>query len=570
MIKILHFIDFEVFHKLWTCVIINPIDKTHVEIANDREELRVYYEAHKDEIFVGFNIRKYDQYIFKALLAGFDPKKVNDFMIVKHQDGWRYSDIFRDIPLLFYDVMPQPPVSLKTLEGFMGSDIRETEIPFDYDGEFTPEMIARVLKYNRHDVEQTIEVFMRRKNEFDAVMSLIKTFKLGLHHVNKTKAQLSALILGCRKAEHNDEWDIQFVPCLDIKKYSYIVDWFKNPENRAYDKRLETTVCGIPHTFAWGGLHGAPAKPIHAKGLILHVDVTSFYPSIMIEWGMLTRNSTNPSKFKEIYDERVALKKAGKKKEQAPYKIVLNATYGICKDKFSSAYDPRQANNICVNGQLLLLDLLEHLEGHCKVLNVNTDGLIIQIPDTDEAFEIIDDICYEWETRTRMGLGLDVVHELWQKDVNNYLWIDEKGEIERKGAYVKELGDLDYDLPIVNRALINFMLKGIPVEDTVYREQRLKEFQKVVKISSKYYAGWHNGRVLTDKTFRVFASTCEMDTIIGKIKSPGASPEKFGVTPERCFIVNEDVNEMLVDDRLDKQWYINEAKVRLQRFGAEI
>lgn len=563
----LHFIDFEVYAKLWCCVIISPTNKTCVEIVNDRKQLQKYYEQYKNEIFVGYNIRKYDQYIFKAIIAGFDPKQVNDFIIVKKQDGWRYSDIFKDIPLLFYDVMPQPPVSLKTLEGFMGSDIRETEIPFDYEGEFTPEMLAQVLKYNRHDVEQTIEVFLRRKNEFDAVMSLIKTFKLPLHNVNKTKAQLSALILGCRRTDRDDEWDIQFVPCLNIKKYAHVIDWFANPDNRAYDKCLETTVCGIPHIFAWGGLHGAPDEPIHTKGLILHVDVTSFYPSIMIEWNMLTRNSTNPGKFKEIYDERVALKKAGKKKEQAPYKIVLNATYGICKDKFSAAYDPRQANNICVNGQLLLLDLLEHLEPYCKVLNVNTDGLIIQIPDTDEAFDKIDDICYEWEKRTRMGLGLDVIRELWQKDVNDYLWIDEKGEVERKGAYVKELNDLDYDLPIINRAIYDYMVKKIPVEVTIQQETRLKEFQKVVKVSNKYYAGWYNGKVLTDTTFRVFASRRHEDGIIGKIKTPDAKPEKFGNTPKHCFIYNDDVNDVPVDNRLDKQWYIDLANKRLKDFG---
>ncbi len=41
--------------------------------------------------------------------------------------------------------------------------------------------------------------------------------------------------------------------------------------------------------------------------------------------------------------------------------------------------------------------------------------------------------------KCNISLGLDVVSEIFQKDVNNYLWIDSKGKIERKGAYVKEL-----------------------------------------------------------------------------------------------------------------------------------
>ena len=48
-------------------------------------------------------------------------------------------------------------------------------------------------------------------------------------------------------------------------------------------------------------------------------------------------------------------------KEQQPYKIVLNGTYGASKDKYNNLYDPLQANNVCINGQLMLLDLIEHV-----------------------------------------------------------------------------------------------------------------------------------------------------------------------------------------------------------------
>lgn len=36
--------------------------------------------------------------------------------------------------MINYDVMPNPPVGLKTMEGFMGSNIKETEVPFDIKG----------------------------------------------------------------------------------------------------------------------------------------------------------------------------------------------------------------------------------------------------------------------------------------------------------------------------------------------------------------------------------------------------------------------------------------------------
>lgn len=558
------FFDFEVFKYDWLVVIINPFEGSITKIDNDKNALQAFYDAHKEQIWIGYNSRNYDQYILKAILLGFDPKDVNDWIIVKEKKGWEYSYTFNQIQLYTYDCMSKF-YSLKQLEGFMGNSVQETSVPFNLDRKLTAEEIESTFKYCQHDVEQTMEVFLQTKATFDAHIAMLKAFNLPLSNISKTQAQLSALALGCVRKDWFDEWDIKLVDTLRIRKYRYVVDWFLDARNHDYSNSFNVLVCGVPHQFGWGGLHGAPDAPLHRKGLLLHVDVTSFYPSIMIRHDMLSRNVKDKSVYKQIYDTRVALKKAGKKAEQAPYKIILNSTYGICKDPTSTAYDPRQANNVCVNGQLLLLDLLEHLEGHCEVIQSNTDGLIIQIPDTDEAFDAVDDICYEWEKRTGMNLGFDVITEIWQKDVNNYIFRFEDGKIERKGAYVKPLNSLDNDLPIVNKALVENMIHGVPVEKTINECDDLREFQKIVKVSSKYQCGWHNGQMLTDKTFRVFASQIMSDSFIGKVKN--GKIEKFANTPDHCFIFNGDVNGLKVPDFLDRQYYIDMAKKRLEQFG---
>lgn len=564
----LNFFDFEVYKYDWLVVIINPFEESNVAIANDKDKLKAYYDAHKDQIWVSYNGRVYDQYIIRAILLGFNPKEVNDYIIVKGLPGWKFSDLFRRIPFFNYDAMNSYH-SLKTLEGFMGNNIKETSVPFDIDRKLTPEEIEQTIIYCTHDVKQLMEVFIQTKPDFDAHMALLKTFNLPLSNISKTKAQLSALALGCVRKDWIDEWDLQIVPTLRISKYKQVLDWFIDPLNDDYSNSLKVDVCGVPHVFGWGGIHGAPDYPVHKKGLILHVDVTSFYPTIMIKYDMLSRNVKDKSVYKQIYDTRVALKKAGKKAEQAPYKIILNATYGICKDPSSAAYDPRQANNVCVNGQLLLLDLLEHLEGHCEVIQSNTDGLIIQIEDTDEAFDQVDDICYEWESRTGMSLGFDIITEIWQKDVNNYLFKFENGTIERKGAWVKELNNLDNDLPIVNEALVQYMVNGVPVEKTIMECNHLREFQKIVKVSSKFICGFHNGQKQSDKTFRVFASVDPNDSFIGKVKIKKGveAVEKFANTPEHCFIWNDEVNFVDVPAKLDKKYYVDIAKARLKAFG---
>ena len=226
----------------------------------------------------------------------------------------------------------------------------------------------------------------------------------------------------------------------------------------------------------------------------------------------------------------------------------------------------------------MLLDLIEHLEAvqGFELIQSNTDGLIIKIPDTDEAFNAVDDVCYEWESRTGMKLDFDYIREIWQKDVNNYVFVDVDGEIERKGAYVKPNSDLDNDLPILNTALVDYFTKGTPVAKTIMDCKDLQQFQKIYKLTSKYMYAKHNGAVLKDKVFRVFASVDENDTPLYKVKEKVrktgekyVADEKFINSPTHCFIENGVVAGVSTDDvpKLNKRWYIELAEKRLKDYG---
>ena len=166
----------------------------------------------------------------------------------------------------------------------------------------------------------------------------------------------------------------------------------------------------------------------------------------------------------------------------------------MCKDPANRAYDPRNANLVCVNGQLMLLDLIEHLEviESFELIQSNTDGLIVKIRKSD--FDLLDDICYEWEKRCNMELEFDYIKEIWQGDVNNYVFRQFDGKVERKGAYVKELSSMDNDLPILNKAILDLMLKNIPIEQTVNNCNELMMFQKMCKLTGNYHHVTHNGK----------------------------------------------------------------------------
>lgn len=570
----MEFYDFEVFAFDWLCVIINPIAKTKEVIINDPILIRDYYEQHKDEIWVGYNSRNYDTYILKAILCGFNPKEVNDFIIVDGRRGWEFSNKFRNYPLLDFDIASLFH-GLKQLEAFMGNDIRETSVPFDIPRPLTEEEIAETVKYCTHDVEQTIEVFLRRKVEFDAHLALIKMFNLNISSISKSQAQLAAEILNAKRCETDDEWDIRLPQTLKLTKYKEVAKWFLNPENHDAKKSLEIGICGVPHSFAWGGLHGAISKfnyECKDDELLLMADVSQLYPCLMLVYHLLSRGvpDTGYAILKNTIDTSIRLKNEGKKKEREPYKRFNNIIYGAMGDKTNPMYDPRNRNLVCVYGQVLILMLIEKIEPYIiKLIQSNTDGIFFLIKSKD--FELIDDLVYEWEKETGLSMTFDVFIKVYQGDVNNYIIIDEKGKCKTKGAYVKGLNDLDNDLPIVNKAINDYLVKGIKIEDTINNCNELIQFQKVVKVSSKYaFAVW-NGRKQRDKTFRVFASNLEIDGLIGKCKSVGSTVEKFANTPAKCFIDNGSVLEKTVPDYLDRKWYIDLAKKRIkEKFGLEV
>lgn len=571
----LNFYDFEVFKHDWMVVVINPVTHDERVIINDADALTALYEGHKREIWVGYNNLLYDQFIFKGILCGFDPKAINDFIIAEGHKGWQYSSLLRKVYMVNYDVFhSKTDRGLKTLEAYLGNDICETTVPFDIDRKLTEAEVAETVKYCRHDVEQTIEVFMQRKSEFDARMDLLKMFDLPLAYLGKTNAQLTAIILGAERPAHprDDEFDIVPLPCLDLGPYDFIRSWYLDPANQDYFAALDFDIAGCPHKCAWGGLHGAIAQ-YAGEGYFINVDVESYYPAEMIAHKLLSRNVRDSSKFKGIRDHRIELKHA-KDPRQKALKLVVNGTYGASKDKFNALYDPRQANMVCVNGQLMLIDLMHKLvrDVGAEIIQSNTDGVLIRMPDgfdggPDAFYDSVDDVAYEWEHRTGMGLEFDEFTRVYQKDVNNYVLVAADGSMKTKGAYVKKLGPLDYDLAVVNKALVEYMVHGVPVEDTIMGDDDLIDYQRVVKVSGKYKYGVHGHERLTDRCFRVFASTRESDGMIGRVKAGKAKPEKFGNTSEHSFIDNGDVHGKKCPGYLDKGWYIQLAKTRLAQFG---
>ena len=253
--------DFEVFMYDHLAVFIDTDTHMIFSIVNDDDAFKQLYEDNKNNIWVGFNNKHYDQYVYKSIILGINPKRVSDMIILEGKDGWQISREFNKIPMINYDVFGSKAFGLKVLEGFMGNNIKETSVPFNINRKLTEEEIKEIIKYCTWDVENTGEVFMENIDTFNAFLGLIQAFpkELSIFNISDSSAQITANVLQCeRQPEWNDEMDFYFLPCIKIDKYKEVVEWFSQfigkrfeseTEKRSFYKETSLTinVAGVPH-----------------------------------------------------------------------------------------------------------------------------------------------------------------------------------------------------------------------------------------------------------------------------------------------------------------------------------
>ena len=574
------FFDCEVFAYDWLLVAFDGKEFTYIE--NDRELLQQFYNKHKKDLWIGYNCKGYDQYIVKAILLGINPKIVNDYIIRGGHPGWSFTNKFRSIKLNIYDCMVFSK-SLKQLESYMGVNIHETDVDFDLKRPLTTEERKLNREYCRDDVYNTALVFQNTKDSFDARFGLCQVAGEPLSSMAKTQAQLAAKILKAKKlgpAEWDQEFDFEYVQC--VKDYSYkhkeVIEFFDSiRESKDASASLDIDLYGTEHTFALGGLHGALPNYMWTaddETKMVHADVGSMYPTIMIEWGLLSRAIPDPKLYVEIREQRLKYKKEGNSLQQ-PLKLVLNSTYGMsgagkrdADNKYkvmSDVFDPKRMREVCINGQLMILQLIEDVceVCDCTLVQSNTDGVVFKVKNED--WDTFDKIVKTWEQRTRMTMEYDYTNAIYQRDVNNYIAIFDNGKIERKGGAVKEAKVTDNDLPVVADAVVEYFVNGVDPAEYISKESDMMRFMKTYKLSYKYDGAMHNDIVLTDKVYRVFASLDENDGIVYKFKT-GKNPEKFASCPEHAKIVNTNIQGKKVPEWLDKQFYIDMAWDRIKSF----
>lgn len=362
--------DFEVFEYDWLVVFKEP-SKEHTVIYNDTEKLKGFFNQHKNSIFVGFNNRHYDDYILKAILSDINPKVVNDWIIRDEKQGWEFPNL-NSVYFLSLDLRNDIPggigLSLKEIESNLGMSIEESSVPFDIDRKLTLEEIKETEFYCKHDVDATERLYRERFDYIKSKLQIINAFNLPIRCISMTNAQLTAEVMGARKRKYYDENIYDMPECIDVKDKD-VLTFFANPQDAT--RNLEKDICGIPHTIAYGGLHGAIEK-YHAEGNLYNFDVSSYYPSMIINFDFMSRNVPKTKKplYQKIRDDRFVYKKEGNSLADA-YKLILNTLFGAMGYIYNKLYDLKMNRQVCITGQLLLIDLLEKLRPYINLVQLN-------------------------------------------------------------------------------------------------------------------------------------------------------------------------------------------------------
>lgn len=531
MKKDLVFYDIEVY-AYNAFVIFKDIDKNVLKIFhNNFDGLRDFV---KDKILVGYNNYFYDDLVLSKMMKSWNNTQLKEFndRIIKGENKDKTVDRCIDSLDCFQQIDVAKP-GLKKIEGNMGKMILESNVSFDIDRPLTEDELKEAMFYCEYDVDTTIDVYKLRENSYFKTKEMLVE-KLGNEKAKRwnTTTISGNLLIG----KTINKWSSLRVPehmmemvDPEIKEMWGQVNLFaddlkvKTITKKMFDNDIQ---------FGFGGLHGAPNRPIKVKNVKL-LDVTSMYPNIILNINALNEAT---EEYRKILERRIEIKHKDKLESDA-LKLILNSVYGNLNNQYSVLNNPKAAYSVCVYGQIALFELCKRLSSTCKIININTDGVAFTT-NNDRYLKVKE----QWEKDFNLKLEEDNFDLFIQKDVNNYIGV--KGDkIKCKGGDVNKYNEDKFfsnnNARIIDIAIVDYLVYGKSVLDTLL-ENRDKPYlyQYILQAGRTYQGTFDEYNKKYQNINRVFA--CRNHGINLYKKRIDGGLVKFADAPEHMFLWNED------------------------------
>lgn len=579
--------DCEVFKYDWLFVFRNTDNGEFTVIHNNDFALKSFITDHT--LLCGFNNKFYDNSILKAILCGANNATVKDISdyIIDGNKPWTHPFLATcranfntfDLKDDMYETL-----SLKAIEGHLGLPIMESPIDFDIDRPLTPSEVELVVKYCQNDVIITGKILTMRRDYLNSKLIIGQMKNIAGHKaLFKTNAKLTAEYLNANHVSFNDERNYQFPRNLKLEYIPEVVLSFVNkikdksiPDDVVFQSKLAFKIADCTCTVGFGGMHGAVAayhEIANIDRLIINIDVASYYPNLVINDGYCSRAVYDPSVYEELVKNRLEAKRLGQTDKANALKLICNTTVGAMYSKGNELYDPLMFRSVTITGQLRLIELARRIVEKCKtikLIQINTDGMALSI-NTYE-YGAFKEACQAWEHDTGFVLEEDLLKEIVQKDVNNYLTIDMHDKVKIKGGIlvrgISTAGawNINNNANIIAKAIVDHFTKNKSVELTISECNTPVEFQYIVKTTGKYSDTFHiqNGSLVpVQRCNRIYATADPKLGGLVKVHKQSKTTVKIGNLPEHCIIDNN--NEVAIEN-IDKRWYIATAKKQIKLF----
>ena len=568
-------------------------------------------------IFCGYNILHYDNPIINYIIANYQElynltpfeicTKIHQLSqeIIDSQSEdtkfkswykWKYLIFFDSLDLLTMLYSQKLRVGLKEMQVTMCyPNVQEYEGDFN---SYLPESeIDKALEYNENDVNSTEELLNRCKEQINLRLAIEDEYNVKV--LNKDGVNIGMKIITQKYLEKTGKTWNQIKdlrdPCdiIDLSKVILPIIQYKTPElqsileelkqqkvspgRKGYEKHF--LLDNVEYTIGVGGIHtvNKPEAFIPEEGWIISdIDVTSLYPSMIIEHKFYPQHLGK--EFLEVYakikEERVEAKRKGDKVKNETLKLALNGLSGNLQNEHNFCYSPLTVMKIRMNGQLMLLMLVEMLlnEIECQVLQANTDGIFILRKINEE--DKFQNICREWERITKLNLEEEQFEVFYQFAINDYLAI-KKGYkdthdpklLKKKGLFIDTVSLGKGMKPLIIPEAINkYLADNISIEDTVRNCRDINKFLTYQKVN-KSYSVEYNGKLITHIN-RYYVSIQGYNIFKCKVdKETGRRSNYINMLKGTGVIIANDLREFKeFPKNIDYRYYISEAYKIVEAF----
>lgn len=607
--------DIEVFPNVFHCCCKDTESGSlyKFEISERKNQLTelIKFFLTPGRIFCGYNNHHYDDVILNYIIDC--RQKLTDLpywrvcqslfnlstTIVEDEDGsreklkrWKYAHYFKSMDLLTMQFSQKLRVGLKTMQVTMHYN-NVQEYDGDFDSYLSKDSIDEMIAYNVNDVESTTELLNRLKKDIDLRLFIEQEHGIDCLSMDSVKmaetfllekySQKSGIPKNVIKEMRSP---MDYIPLKDVilpfihyknpKLQSILEDMKKqvvySKERKGYEKKF--VLSNVVYSIGVGGLH-----TIHTPKIFLpkhdeyigHNDVASMYPSFLIEyqWGPRHLGKLFCDLFAGLKAERLEAKHTGQVIKDKFLKIVLNSPTGKMQQEVSWMYDPLNVFKIRINGQLVLLMLVDRLLSlGCEIVQCNTDGVVYIAK--KELKDKIDYLTKEVENITKLKFEDDEYEAFYQYAINDYFGvkrgysethdpelIEEKGMFITKNKLGKGLAPV-----VIPKAVINYFLTKQPVSEFIENDKNIQDFLMSQAVDKKFKVV--HGDKPVQRINRFYAST--NGEYLFKI-DPNSNRDKTNMlTKSGVTILNKFDDRTIEDYKINYRYYISEANKIISDF----